>query len=191
MTMVLAQARPGDFWSMSGAHADSARGEAGVVDWRGEVDPATRDRLMVGALATLMLGAWPEPFGLVAVESMATGTPVIARRAGAYTETIDHGVTGYLVDDLDEAVLAIDRVPRLDRGRVRTITRERFDVERMLDAYERVYQALIDDRSGRLESAGPVPVSVPVQVEASNRVAIGIERRTRRGADNTEPSAVG
>ena len=163
--------------------------DEGVVDWRGEVDPATRDRLMVGALATLMLGAWPEPFGLVAVESMATGTPVVARRAGAYTETIEHGVTGYLVDDLDEAVLAIDRMPRLDRARVRTVTRERFDVERMLDAYERVYRALIDERSGRRESAGPV--SVPVEVGASDRVAIGIDRRTRRGVDNAEPSAVG
>jgi glycosyltransferase involved in cell wall biosynthesis len=166
--------------------------DAGVVDWRGEVDPSTRDRLMVGALATLMLGAWPEPFGLVAVESMATGTPVIARRAGAYTETIEHGVTGYLVDDLDEAVLAVNRTPRLDRARVRAIARERFDVERMLDAYELVYRTLIDERLEHFEPAAeperPVPVSVPVG--GSERVTIDIARRTRRGADNAEPSAV-
>ena len=54
----------------------------GVVDWRGDVAGQERDRLMAGAVATLMLGAWPEPFGLVAIESMATGTPVMARRAG-------------------------------------------------------------------------------------------------------------
>ena len=166
--------------------------DAGVVDWRGEVDPSARDRLMVGALATLMLGGWPEPFGLVAVESMATGTPVIARRAGAYTETIEHGVTGYLVDDLEEAVLAINRTPRLDRARVREIARERFDVERMLDAYERVYRGLIDERAGHLEAAlEPVgSVDVPVAVGDSERIAIDISRGRRRGADRTEPSVV-
>jgi glycosyltransferase involved in cell wall biosynthesis len=166
--------------------------DEGVVDWRGEVDPSTRDRLMVGALATLMLGAWPEPFGLVAVESMATGTPVIARRAGAYTETIEHGVTGYLVDDLDEAVLAVNRAPRLDRARVRSITRERFGVDRMLDAYERVYRALIDERSEALEQAIETaePVPVPVHVGGADHVAIGMGPRTRRRAHDAERTAV-
>jgi glycosyltransferase involved in cell wall biosynthesis len=117
--------------------------DAGVVDWRGEVDGATRDKLMVGALATVMLGAWPEPFGLVAIESMATGTPVIGRRAGGLTETVDHGVTGFLVDDVDEAVLAVSRVPGLARDRVASITRERFSAERMIDAYEAVYRELV------------------------------------------------
>ena len=91
----------------------------GVVDWRGEIGAEERDSLMAGALATLMLGAWPEPFGLVAIESMATGTPVIGRRAGALVETVRHGTTGYLVDDVSEAVLAVSRVggagPAADR----------------------------------------------------------------------------
>jgi glycosyltransferase involved in cell wall biosynthesis len=117
--------------------------DAGVVDWRGEVDGATRDKLMVGALATVMLGAWPEPFGLVAIESMATGTPVIGRRAGGLTETVDHGVTGFLVDDVDEAALAVNRVARLARDRIASITRERFSAERMIDAYEAVYRDLV------------------------------------------------
>jgi hypothetical protein len=117
---------------------------------------------------------------------------VIARRAGGYTETIDHGVTGYLVDDLDEAVLAVNRTPRLDRARVRAIARERFDVERMLDAYERVYRALIDERSGRLgRTVEPEePVAVPIAVDRSERVPVGIDRRTGRGADSAEPSVV-
>jgi glycosyltransferase involved in cell wall biosynthesis len=167
--------------------------DAGVVDWRGEVDPSARDRLMVGALATLMLGAWPEPFGLVAVESMATGTPVIARRAGAYTETIEHGVTGYLVDDLEEAVLAVNRTPRLDRARVRTIARERFDVDLMLDAYEQVYRALIAERRGPVaQTIEPDhPVAMPVAVgDAGQHVTIDIGRRTRRSAETAEPSVV-
>ena len=83
---------------------------SGEIDFLGEVGPTERDPLYAGALATVMLGAWPEPFGLVAIESMATGTPVIARRAGAFTETIEHGVTGFLVDDVTEAVLAVERV---------------------------------------------------------------------------------
>ena len=117
--------------------------DEGVVDWRGEVDSATRDQLMVRALATVMLGAWPEPFGLVAIESMATGTPVIARRAGGLTETIDHGVSGFLVDDVDEAALAVTRVATLDRGAIAATTRERFSADRMVDAYEAVYRRLI------------------------------------------------
>jgi glycosyltransferase involved in cell wall biosynthesis len=117
--------------------------EAGIVDWRGEVDTATRDRLMVDALATVMLGAWPEPFGLVAIESMATGTPVIGRRAGALTETIEHGVNGFLVDDLDEAALAVSRVAALDRAEIIRSTRERFAVDRMIDEYEAVYRRLV------------------------------------------------
>jgi glycosyltransferase involved in cell wall biosynthesis len=117
--------------------------EQGIVDWQGEVDTATRDRLMIGALATLMLGAWPEPFGLVAIESMATGTPVIARRVGGLTETIEHGVTGFLVDDLDEAELAVSRAASLPRDRIARLTRERFQAGRMIDEYEALFQRLV------------------------------------------------
>lgn len=115
----------------------------GIVDWRGEVGGAERDALMAGALATLMLGAWPEPFGLVAVESMATGTPVVARRAGAYPEIIEHGVTGYLVDDEDEAVMAIERLDRLDRATVARHARERYAVERMITRYEEAFRSVL------------------------------------------------
>jgi glycosyltransferase involved in cell wall biosynthesis len=92
------------------------------IEFLGELGPEDRDPLYAGALATVMLGAWPEPFGLVAIESMATGTPVIARRAGALTETIDHGVTGFLVDDLDEAVMAVGKAAALDRRLIRERT---------------------------------------------------------------------
>jgi glycosyltransferase involved in cell wall biosynthesis len=117
--------------------------KTGVVDWRGEVDPGQRDELMAGAYATLMLGAWPEPFGLVAIESMATGTPVIARRAGANTETVQHGVSGFLVDDIDEAILAVNRVSGLDRSRVSSYARETFSAEGMVDRYEAAYAKVL------------------------------------------------
>lgn len=141
----------------------------GVVDWRGEVDTAARDELMAGALATLMLGGWPEPFGLVAIESMAIGTPVIARRAGAYTETVQHGVTGYLVDDVDEGVFAVSRVNRLDRRQIAAIARDRFSTERMVALYEQAYSAVMGastdsgERAPDLGAAGRLHVVPPAE----------------------------
>jgi glycosyltransferase involved in cell wall biosynthesis len=117
--------------------------KAGTVEFLGELGQTDRDALYAGAAATLMLGAWPEPFGLVAIESMATGTPVIARRAGALTETIDHGETGFLVDDEIEAELAIRFVRDLDRESVRMKVINRFSPERMADEYEAVYRDLV------------------------------------------------
>ena len=123
--------------------------EAGVVDWRGEVGTVERDRLMAGAYATLMLGAWPEPFGLVAIESMATGAPVIARRAGGCTETIEHGVTGFLVDDVDEAVHAVSRIHALRRPHIGAYARGRFSADRMVARYEQAFELLLTQRTRR------------------------------------------
>jgi glycosyltransferase involved in cell wall biosynthesis len=124
--------------------------EKGIVEFLGEVGPLERDPLYASALATVMLGAWPEPFGLVAIESLATGTPVIARRAGALTETIEHGIDGFLVDDLIEAELAVSMIGDLDRTRIRERALERFSPERMTTEYEAVYAALLERvRSGK------------------------------------------
>ncbi len=116
--------------------------DEGVAVYEGELGVAERDQLLAGAAATIMLGAWPEPFGLVAIESMATGTPVISRRAGALTETVEHGRTGFLVDDLQEAQLAVREIRDLDRSVVRQTVLERFNVGRMVDDYEAVYRRL-------------------------------------------------
>jgi glycosyltransferase involved in cell wall biosynthesis len=137
----------------------------GVVTFLGELGPTERDALYAGAAATLMLGAWPEPFGLVAIESMATGTPIIARRAGALTETIEHHVTGYLVDDLTEAELAVRHVTDLRRDVVRQRVMERFLPSRMVDEYEAVYRRLIDAPRRDAPSTWPAsvgPALVPV-----------------------------
>lgn len=131
--------------------------EAGTVEFHGELGQPERDALYAGAAATLMLGAWPEPFGLVAIESMATGTPVIARRAGALTETIDHGETGFLVDDQIEAELAIKFARELDRATVRRRVVNRFSPDRMADEYEAVYRELV---------ARPAPERAPVTAGA-------------------------
>ena len=166
--------------------------DEGVVDWRGEVDTATRDQLMVRALATVMLGAWPEPFGLVAVESMATGTPVIARRAGGLTETIDHGVTGFLVDDVDEAALAVSRAATLDRAAIAAQTRDRFSVERMIDAYEAVYRRLITPaRAIERELDAEAIDDASVDAEVIEAVAGRAQRELRRASSSPDLVAAG
>jgi glycosyltransferase involved in cell wall biosynthesis len=128
----------------------------GTASYEGELAADDRDRLLAGAAATVMLGAWPEPFGLVAIESMATGTPVIARRAGALTEIVDHGRTGFLVDDLQEAQLAVREAEELDRAEVRRLAVERFSVDRMVDEYEAVYRRLAAGSVDPSRPAGPV-----------------------------------
>ena len=90
-----------------------------------------------------MLGEWPEPFGLVAVESLATGTPLIARRAGALPEIVREGIDGFVVDDLDQAVAALAKVRGLDRTAVRASALDRFSADRMVDEYERTFRELI------------------------------------------------
>ena len=132
--------------------------DEGVVIFEGELPTAARDQLLAGALATVMLGAWPEPFGLVAIESLATGTPVIARRAGALPEILEHGFTGFLIDDLHEARLAIQAVQGLDRRDVRRIALERFSVKNMVDEYETIYRQLADSGGTGHPAVDPVLV---------------------------------
>jgi glycosyltransferase involved in cell wall biosynthesis len=131
----------------------------GVVEFLGEVGPKERDPLYAGARATIMLGAWPEPFGLVAIESLATGTPVIARRAGALTETIEHGVTGFFIDDVTEGAMALQQLTELDRRAIRARALARFSPARMADEYEAVYRELIAERAQSPASL-PTPVAV-------------------------------
>jgi glycosyltransferase involved in cell wall biosynthesis len=132
--------------------------DEGAVEFLGEVGPGQRDELYAGALATLMLGGWPEPFGLVAIESMATGTPVIARRAGALPEIIEHGRSGFLIDDLQEAAHAVELAGGLNRRQVRQRALGRFSVDRMVDDYERVYATLVGSRTASRDEAEPIPV---------------------------------
>jgi glycosyltransferase involved in cell wall biosynthesis len=126
--------------------------DEGMAEFLGEVTSDVRNQLFAGARATLMLGAWPEPFGLVAIESLANGTPVIARRSGALPEIIGQGIDGFLVDDLRAAEKAVRAVDHLDRRAIRVRALMRFSLERMVDRYEHVYRALIADRG--LEVSG-------------------------------------
>jgi glycosyltransferase involved in cell wall biosynthesis len=116
------------------------------VEFVGEISDAQKDEFLGSAAATLFPIDWPEPFGLVMVESAARGTPVLAFRSGAVPEVIEDGVTGLIVDNVDEAVAAMPRVLALPRDRVRAGIERRFDVARMARDYVAVYERLIAQR---------------------------------------------
>jgi glycosyltransferase involved in cell wall biosynthesis len=105
----------------------------------GPVEPAQRDALLGGALGLLHLISFAEPFGLSVVESLAAGTPVVAFRLGSMPEIIRHGATGFLVDDLDQAVDAIVKLERVDRRDCRADVEKRFTTERMVADYSAVF----------------------------------------------------
>jgi glycosyltransferase involved in cell wall biosynthesis len=113
------------------------------VEFVGEGGDADKFPVLAGALALLFPIDWPEPFGLVQIESMAVGTPVIAFPNGSVPEVIDHEVTGFIVQSVEEAARVIHRVVNLDRNLIRRTFEERFSVERMADEYEAVYRSLL------------------------------------------------
>ena len=113
------------------------------IRYVGSVGPRERDELLGGALALVHLIAFEEPFGLSVVESLATGTPVLAYPRGSLPELVEDGVTGFLVADLDEAEEALGRLGDLDRRTCRARAEQRFSAERMTDDYLRLYEAIL------------------------------------------------
>src|SRR3954447_8544512 len=112
------------------------------VEFLGELGEHDKMTLLAGAKALLFPIDWPEPFGLVMIEAMACGTPVIAFRRGSVPELIEHGRTGLIVDGVEEAADAVGEVQRLNRWAVRHCFEERFTAERMARAYVAAYQSL-------------------------------------------------
>jgi glycosyltransferase involved in cell wall biosynthesis len=108
----------------------------------GEVDDHTKEPFLAGAAALLFPIDWPEPFGLVMIEAMACGTPVIAYRHGSVPEVIDEGVTGFVVETEEEAVRALGRLDKLDRRQVRACFERRFTARRMASEYVALYEEL-------------------------------------------------
>jgi glycosyltransferase involved in cell wall biosynthesis len=113
------------------------------VIYDGPVGGDARTRTLGSARALLHLINFDEPFGLSVIEAMACGTPVIARNRGAMPELIDHGVTGFLVDNLDGAVEAVERIDEIDRAACRAAVAARFTVDHMADRYISLYRELI------------------------------------------------
>ena len=109
------------------------------VEFLGELGSEERGQLVSECLASLVTGVWPEPFGLVVIESLAAGTPVLGRRVGALPEIIREGVDGYFGDDPEHLAFFVDRVDALDRAAIRDSVVDRFSAKRMADSYEEVY----------------------------------------------------
>jgi glycosyltransferase involved in cell wall biosynthesis len=112
------------------------------VEFIGELDESRKNELVAGARALLFPIDWPEPFGLVMIESMACGTPVLAWDCGSVPEVVDDGVTGFIVSSEDQAVDALRRIGQLDRMAVRATFERRFSTRRMAEDYLGVYSAL-------------------------------------------------
>ena len=112
------------------------------IEFLGEVQEANKPALLGNATALLFPIDWPEPFGLAMIEAMSCGTPVIAWPHGSVPEIVEHGVTGFIVDSIEEAVAAVHEAPRLDRAQVRRRFEERFSAARMARDYLSVYRSL-------------------------------------------------
>jgi glycosyltransferase involved in cell wall biosynthesis len=123
-------------------------GEASV-EFLGEIDEKAKDALLGNAYALVFPIDWPEPFGLVLIEALACGTPVVAFPGGSVGEIVESGTNGFIVEDLDAAVDAIRHVARLDRARCRRSFEDRFCVERMARDYVGLYQRAIGTGGSR------------------------------------------
>jgi glycosyltransferase involved in cell wall biosynthesis len=132
--------------------------EESHVDWVGEITDRDKNEFLGSAYALLFPIDWPEPFGLVMIEAMACGTPVIAYNSGSVPEVMEDGVTGFIVEDLDNAAKAVSRVCDVSRARCRNTFERRFAASRMASDYIEIYKRLIEtdmrkSRNGMLASA--------------------------------------
>jgi len=121
-----------------------------LIEYVGEIGDHEKPEFLSGALGLLLPIDWPEPFGLVMIESMACGTPVIAYNRGSVPEVIDDGITGFVVEDELSAVAAVNRLTNLSRARVRERFERRFTARRMALDYLATYRSLIDKAEPRI-----------------------------------------
>jgi len=149
------------------------------VEFIGEIGDSEKAAFLAGAAALLFPIDWAEPFGLVMIEAMAAGTPVIAWRNGSVCEVIDDGVTGYIVSSMDEAVDAVKKARSLDRREVRKRFQERFTADRMAADYVAAYRKLLERECIQSQIA---PTKIVNPLEA----AIGMMRQTSLYAETIQ-----
>ncbi len=141
-----------------------------LVEYIGEIGEGEKGEFLGNAMGILFLIDWPEPFGLVMIEAMACGTPLVAYCCGSVPEVVDDGITGFVVNSMDEALEATRRLPTLNRSVIRKVFERRFSVERMLDDYIGVYSRLIqrdfsyERERVSTESGGTEPIFHPFGV---------------------------
>lgn len=136
-----------------------------LVKFVGEITDHEKNEFLGGATALLFPIDWPEPFGLVMIEAMACGTPVVAFRHGSVPEVLEDGVTGFIVDNIDDAVAATARCAQLDRRRIRARFEQRFSAGRMAQDYRGVYEQVLH----RAAAASPSPVAAAMAAAAAPR----------------------
>lgn len=122
--------------------------DAAHAEYIGEIGEAEKAAFLGGARALLFPIDWPEPFGLVMIEAMACGTPVIGFNRGSVPEVIEDGVTGFVVETIEEAAAAAERVGSLDRARIRAAFERRFTAEVMAMGYEAAYETVLGMADG-------------------------------------------
>ncbi len=149
------------------------------AEFIGEINDREKEEFLGGAAALLFPINWPEPFGLVIVEAMACGTPVVSFRWGSTPEIIRPGVSGFLVDDIDGAVAAVAHLGDLPRAAVRAEFDRRFTAERMAHDYVSVYEEIIRGRE------------MPGGRAAAGETMADLDLDAERGKEPSEPSVVG
>ena len=122
------------------------------MEYVGELGERHKPGFYAAASATLFPSDWPEPFGLVMIESLAAGTPVIALRRGAVPEVIEHGVSGFICDDVDEMVAAVGLIDEIDPAACRQRARD-FGADQMCARYESVYTDVLEGLPGEVRPA--------------------------------------
>jgi len=135
------------------------------VEFLGEITDQEKAEFLGNASALLFPIDWPEPFGLSMIEAMACGTPVIAFRRGSVPEVVDDGLTGYIVDGVEDAIMAVSRLDALDRRQVRAHFERRFSASRMADEYLSIYRK-ISIGSQRKLKRGPSSPSPRISFDA-------------------------
>ena len=135
------------------------------IYFRGEIDHETKSRLYARARCTLFPIQWPEPFGLVMIESLAAGTPVIAFRHGSVPEVLEHGRTGFIVDTVDEMVDAVRHIGEIDPAECRRVVERRFGSEAFVTAHEQAYERVIE--AGAATELEPEPSGAGTELETS------------------------
>jgi len=119
------------------------------IRWIGEVEEEERNKLMSRALCLLHPVMWREPFGLTMIEAMACGAPVIAFKRGSTSEIIKNGETGFIVEDVDEMILALSHIDKISRSKCRRHVLESFNAKRMTDGYVEIYEKILASNISR------------------------------------------
>ena len=133
-----------------------------LLEFVGEIGENEKGRFLGDAMALLFPIDWPEPFGLVLIEAMANGTPVIAFGRGSVPEIIEDGLTGFIVDDIASAARAVPLAAHLDRGAIRRRFKERFTADRMARDYLALYQRVLQgDTAVKADPLGDVAAMQP------------------------------